>query len=438
MDVLVILAMLAVNSVFAAYEMALASVSRARLEVLAQAKRRGAASAVYMKERLEGSLAVIQLGITLAGAIAAATGGAAVDQWLAPWLMECAQVSAQTANVLALVMLVIPLSALTIIFAELVPKMIGITHKDWVVLTLSPTMKAVAGVFHPVVFVFEGTVKLLMRLGWKFKPGAGASAADQSGLLELRAAAALARATRIIGPMEERIVVAAAQLSCRTVKEVMVPVQDIKMFPLGMSIAEALMEAHVHMHSRYPVCREPGDAETIEGYVTFKDIVGNLRIDPTGGGLRGIMRPIRRIDLKINLAQALTNMIRDKIHIALATENGKVYGLLTLEEVVEELVGDIDDEYDRLPSQIHPIGGGWFAGGGATVGDLAKAIGGGAFADADAKTLLADWASRTNGATPRSGDVIKGDGVAVLVRKTRRSRVAEAIIRVGGAAVVSD
>jgi putative hemolysin len=132
-ETIAILAMLAVNAVFAAYEMALASVSRASLEVLLQAKRRGARCAVYMKDRMEGSLAVIQLGITLAGAIAAATGGAAADEWLSPWLIDTFALSSGAAEFVALVLLVVPLSAVTIIFAELIPKMVGINNKEGVV-----------------------------------------------------------------------------------------------------------------------------------------------------------------------------------------------------------------------------------------------------------------------------------------------------------------
>jgi putative hemolysin len=427
-EVMVIAAMLAVNAVFASYEMALASVSRARLEVLLQAKRRGARCAVYMKERLEGSLAVIQVGITLAGAIAAATGGATVDEWLAPWLVGTFGVTGGTAEFLALVLFVIPLSAVTIIFAELIPKMVGINNKDGVVLALSPTMKAVSGVFHPVVFVFEAVVKKVMRMGqgrW-----AGEKATDnRTGLLELRAAAALARATRIIGPMEERIVMSAVQLSARTVADAMVPARDIATIPAGASLAEALIEAHLHMHTRYPVCTEPGNAQSISGYVTFKDVVTALKVDPGGSGLHVIVRPVRRMPVNTTLAQALTAMIRDRVHIALVTEGESVRGLITMEDIVEELVGDIRDEYDRLPAHLNPIGEGWLAGGGVLIGDLAKAMGGAVLADVDSKLTLAEWVERAREPSPRSGDTIEVGGVIVLVRKVRRNRVAEAVVR---------
>lgn len=427
-EIIVIAIMLAVNAVFASYEMALASVSRTRLEVLFQAKRRGARCAVQMKDRLERSLAVIQLGITLAGAIAAATGGAATDEWLSPWLINTFGLSNGTADFLALVIFVVPLSAVTIIFAELVPKMIGINNKEGVVLALSPAMKAISALFYPAVFVFEAVVKKVMRIGqdrWTSEK----TMEDRTGLLELRAAASLARATRIIGPMEERIVMSAVQLSARTVRNAMSPERDIATIPTKASLTEALIEAHMHMHTRYPVCTEPGNPQTISGYVTFKDIVTALKLDPSGSGLHGIVRPIQRIPVNTTLAQALSDMLRDRVHIALVMEGACVQGLITMEDIVEELVGDIRDEYDRLPAHLNPIGEAWLAGGGVLIGDLAKAIGGAILADVDSKLTLAEWVDRTRELSPRSGDTIRASGIDMQVRKVRRNRVAEAVVR---------
>lgn len=427
-EAVVIVAMLAVNAVFASYEMALASVSRARLEVLLQANRHGARCAVFMKDRLEGSLAVIQLGITLAGAIAAATGGAAVDELLSPWLARVLPLSIGAAEALAVALFVIPLSALTIVFAELVPKMVGLGNREGVVLALSPSMKAVSIVFHPAVFVFEGIVKKIMRVG-RGRWFGEQKADDGAGLLELRAAASLARATRIIGPLEEKIVVAAAQLSARTVADAMVPAQDISVIPAAASLADALVEAHMHMHTRYPVCVEPGNPQTVTGYVTFKDIVTALRVAPGVRGVQGIIRPIRRLPAETTLAQALTEMIRDRVHIVLVTDGASVKGLLTMEDIVEELVGDIRDEHDRLPTHLSAIGEGWLAGGGVAVADIAREMGAPAFAGVDGRLTLAELVERSRDRSPRSGDTMKVAGVVVYVRKVKRNRIAEAVLR---------
>ncbi len=425
---IVIVAMLLVNAVFAAYEMALASVSRVRLEALRQSGRRGAAAAAHMKNRLEGSLAVVQLGITLAAAIAAATGGVSVDEYLAPAMARAFGLSSDAADIVALASFVIPLSAMTIVFAELIPKMVGINHGERVVLALSPVMKVVSRVFGPIVYVFEALVKAIMGLG---RRAVGAPAEERAGLLELRAAAALARSSRLIGPLEERIVVSAVQLSTRPVREAMLPASDIDMIPQNASLAEALIEAHLHMHTRYPACAEPGDPETITGYVNFKDIMAALKMSPSDPRLRNIVRPIERIDAGITLAQALERMIRGRYHIALVTDAaGMVLGLLSLEDIVEELVGDIGDEYDRLPSHIHALASAWIVGGGVGMAALRTVAGlpsGGEAADA---SVLADWCRDRRPRPLSDGDIIRADGLEVMIRKMRRRRVMEAVVRV--------
>jgi len=177
------------------------------------------------------------------------------------------------------------------------------------------------------------------------------------------------------------------------------------------------------------VCRDADNPQSIDGYITFKDIVTALKVDPTGSGLSGILRPISRISAKTTLAKALTDMIRDRVHIALVMDDLTVLGLLTMEDIVEELVGDIRDEYDHLPAHMHPIGDGWLVGGGVTIESLKNTIGAPAFSDADMKLTLAEWAERVREASAQCGDVIQAGGVEVQVRKVRRNRIVEAVIR---------
>src|SRR5262245_58277195 len=113
-SLLIVGAMLVINGIFAAYEMALASISRTRLTALVQMKRIGAREALFMKDRMEGSLAMVQLVVTLGGAIAAATGGVGADEYLSPILQSRWGVSPAIAGLLSLVFLIVPLSCLTI------------------------------------------------------------------------------------------------------------------------------------------------------------------------------------------------------------------------------------------------------------------------------------------------------------------------------------
>jgi putative hemolysin len=422
---IVIIVTLALNGVFSAYEMALASVSRARLHVLEGRRVKGAVEAVFMKENMEASLAVLQLGITLLGAVAAATGGLSAADLLSPYLMEKFRISNAMADVIALVVIVIPLSAATIVFAELVPKMVALNDRERVCLGLSPFMRRLFQVFSPVVRLLERVVKWVIAVFFrKFK-----MAGEEAGLHELHAAAALARTSRLIGAREEKIVVAAAQLSSRRVREIMIAVNDICTIPVASTLSEALIRAHMDMHTRFPVCAGGDCTQHIEGYINFKDIIAALRLNPSDPTVKGIVRPIRSIDPDVSIASALEKMIQENLHIMLVTAKEKgVIGMITLEDIIEELVGDIEDEFDRFPSYVHAYAGGWIVGGGVTMGMLAQVMGRPVVAEAEMALRFTDWCSRYKEGAFEGGETVEADRLVFTVRKLRRHKVGEAAV----------
>lgn len=426
-EILIIILMLLINAVFAAYEMALASISRVRLSTLCQQKKRGAEEAAYMKDRMEASLAVVQLGITLAGAIAAATGGAGAQESFTPFFTKIGMPSFY-AEILALVCLVIPLSAFTIIFAELVPKMFALDNRESVCLALSPIMKAVARIADPVVSFFETIVKKVMLLGKKTKDE---FFVDKQSLYELKAAAALARTSRLIGAHEEKIVLSAAQLSQRKVADIMWSSDDISMIPVTDSLLDALIKAHLDMHTRFPVCEKAGDPQTIIGYLNFKDIVNALKMSPENPSVQGITRPIKKLSVETPLSQALSEMMHEKVHIAIAvSQDQKVTGMITLEDIIEDLVGEIEDEFDRLPAHVQPVGSGWIIGGAASMKVVASTLGIELPLEnvSERTPTLTEWVAQKLGRDVEGGEVLSFDNISITVRKLRRRKLAEALV----------
>ena len=162
-ELLIILTMIVLNSVFSAYEMALASISRTKLTYLVHINTKGASEALFMKDRMEASLAVVQLGVTLVGSIAAAIGGAGVTESLNPYFQKTLGLSKNIAEILSLITLIIPLSAFTIIFAELIPKIYAIKNSEWVALGLSKMMVYFSFVASPVVSAMENIVKAAIK-----------------------------------------------------------------------------------------------------------------------------------------------------------------------------------------------------------------------------------------------------------------------------------
>jgi putative hemolysin len=441
-ELVIIIVMLVFNAVFAAYEMGLASISRARIAILSSEKKKGAAEAAFMKDKMEASLATIQLGITMVGVAAAATGGAGVQETFVPYLQHNLNISVIVSRILAIVLLMIPLTFVIIIFGELVPKMIALNNKEWIVLRLSPVMKILSQVIYPVVSVIEIIVKkvvgLLTRWGGIEPSGRG------QWLHELRAAVSLARTSKLMGEREEKIVLAAAHLSTHLVRDIMMPAQDISMIYVGSSLPDALIRAHLDMHTRFPVCMKENDPQSIEGYVNFKDIVAAMRVNPADPTIKGISRPIKKVNEDTPLSRLLEEMIREKNHIVIVTSGEEaisalghpmVLGMVTLEDIIEELVGEIEDEFDRLPTHIHPYGSFcWIVGGGVSMGTVASTAGldwSSKFGEGRVPTV-AEWCVRQVGQTLKGGEVIESDNLRVVPRKFRRKKVSEAMVMVIG------
>ena len=197
MTIFIILLMLGFNALLAAYEMALASVSRTKLSILAQEKRLGADAALFMKDHMEGSLAVVQIGITLVGAIAAAFGGASADEAFAPILQNWLGVSKSIAELLAMAFVVVPLSFITIVFGELTPKTFAIKNKEMVVLKLSPLMRVMYSVLYPIVKIMETLVRFFTHKSFTKTPDP--KEAQKAAMADLRTAAAIASSSRLFG-----------------------------------------------------------------------------------------------------------------------------------------------------------------------------------------------------------------------------------------------
>jgi putative hemolysin len=338
-----------------------------------------------------------------------------------------------SASVLVLALLVIPLTFVMIVFAELVPKMIALHNKEWLMLRLSPAMRIVAHVAHPVVFVTECTVKAVMSLlPRQSHPDAGVRG---QWLYELRAAVSLARTSKLLGEREEKIVLAAAHLSARPVRDIIIPSKDMSMIYVGSSLMDALIQAHMDMHTRFPVCARQNDPQSVEAYVNFKDIIAAMRVNPKDPSLKGISRPIQKVQEDLVQSQLLEMMIQQKAHIVLVvSKEGAVLGMVTLEDVIEELVGEIEDEFDRLPSHVHACGEGWIMGGGVLMNAVAATAGIAwpAKPDGGRVPTLAEWSEQHAPPGFKGGEAFESDGLRVVARKFRRKRLMEATVSPAG------
>ena len=427
MTILIIILMLALNALLAAYEMALASVSRTKLSILAQEKRMGAEQALFMKDHMEGSLAVVQIGITLVGAIAAAAGGAGADEMFSPILQEWLSIPKRLADALSVAVVVLPLSFITIVFAELTPKTFAIKNKEFVVLKFSPVMRVLYTILSPIVHIMENLVRFCTKKTFTKTPDP--KEAQKAAMADLRTAAAIASSSRLFGKTEEKIVLSSAMFCIRKIREIQVPLDQVYMLDAGDSIADTFVKAHLDMHTRFPVRENPSDPQSIIGYLNFKDIFLSTKMaagSPTSA--RTIVRPMLRLEADTLISAALEKLMKDKQHICLVTEGGKITGILTLEDIFEEMVGEIEDEYDFFPAYIRPFGTSLIASATAKMIDVFERLGVPAPQDLAPAATVLQWTTQKLGRALDKNDKLKADGLLVDPRKFRRHKLMEVLI----------
>ncbi len=196
-----------------------------------------------------------------------------------------------------------------------------------------------------------------------------------SPLLEIATLAQSAAFDHEISREQAHLIERSIQLSRMIAKDIMVNISEVNLLSDSMSLTEALVECHMHHHTRFPLTKA-GNTDEIIGYVNFKDIVSALRVNPADPSLNGICRPIETVIETISLSELLKKFTRSYQHIAIVkNESGKTMGMVTLEDLIEALVGELEDEYDKPPELLVQLSENRFrAGGGVTFEKLRKQV----------------------------------------------------------------
>lgn len=307
---------------------------------------------------------------------------------------------------------------LMIQWGEIIPKAVGVRFNRKIAIWTAQPFKYIITLATPFVSAINWINKPLRSV---LKPQKAFDAMKEIGVL-LR----FAVLNKLISPQEESIVSRSMKLSSTTAKDIMVESKDIKALSSEMSLLDALVEAHVHHHTRYPLT-EGGNIDKIIGYVNMKDIVSALKFNPSNPSLRGIARPIIEVSPTMPVSLLITRFTRGYQHIAVVkSEDGKTLGLITLEDVLESIVGEIEDEYDILPTHVHKLSDVRFiVGGGVLLTKLREATG---FELPDEQKTISDWLIALKGTVPSVETQFKHGDIVITVRKLRRSRINEVIV----------
>jgi putative hemolysin len=252
---------------------------------------------------------------------------------------------------------------------------------------------------------------------------------EADAVKDISVLAKFAALQNVISEDQEKILSQTIKLPGIKVKDIMVERDEIKYLSTRMSLMDALIEAHLHHHTRLPLI-EGEDRDKVIGYVNFKDIVSALQTNPKDPSLKGISRPVLEIRQDEPVSILLNKLTRGYQHIAVIRDHaGKVAGLVTLEDVIESIVGEMHDEYDVLPTYFYQIAvNRYLAGGGISLKTLREKTG---INLPDTGKTLNEWLLSSLGKMPKVEDRIPFGAGTFIIRKVRRSNIFEVIIETG-------
>lgn len=339
-DILVILLLILINGFFVGAEIAFVSVRRTRLDELAEAGDRRAKRAQVLMRDPGRFLAVIQVAITFLGALASAVAAVSIVTVVAEPLRGIALLADQ-ADTIALLLVTFVVSVVSIVLGELIPKGLALANPDRIALVVSGPISLFAKVVSPLVAVLVALTKLIS------KPfGIDPTRTPELSAAEIRLIVEQGSQQGVLEAEEEQMISAVMSLSDSKLHEVMVPRIDIVAIDQDATFDEAVALVLTEGHSRTPLYKESVDH--IVGILYAKDL---LRIIAAGGPrprLRDIMRPALFVPESQAVDDLLNELQRRRVHMAIVLdEYGGTAGLVTIEDLLEEIVGEIQDEFDE-------------------------------------------------------------------------------------------
>lgn len=340
-EVLIILALILANGFFALSELALVSARRSNLEEMKERGKKSARRALRLIDQPERVLASVQVGITVVGTLASVYGGATVVEYLTPYLAAAPiSIVADHANGFAVALVVIAISFLSITVGELAPKYLALAHAERIAAGVSWPMTQLTRMLRFVTPVFSVFARGIVRLFGvrEVKPSSVVSEMDVRLLL------AEGRESGVFDSDEEEIVRSALDFADTTAREALTPRADIVGFEVNTPFEEMFETIVEEGYSRYPIYE--GSLDKIIGLVFLKDIVQRKQRRRTVS-LNDVMRKPLFVPDSMELAELLRLMQRKRQHMAVCLDDfGGTAGIITLEDILEEIVGEIQDETD--------------------------------------------------------------------------------------------
>lgn len=410
-----VLVFVLVGGVFAATELALVSLRESQLTALERKGARGARVAEVARDP-NRFLAAVQIGVTVAGFLSAAYGGSAIAPDVAPYLERLGLTEA-LAETTALIVLTLFIAYLSLVLGELVPKRLALQKAAGISLAVAPVLDRFATFMRPVIWLLSVSTNAVVRL----LGGDPKASAEQVSEEELRE---MVSTNRDLEEDERRILRDVFATTETTLREVMRPRGDVTFLPAAMPLPAAAETVRDLPYSRYPVTGEGFD--DILGFLHVRDLLGVVATDERT--IRDICRPVLSLPGSKRVIPSVATMREGGTHLAMVVdEYGGTDGIVTLEDLVEEMIGDIRDEYDHGEARIRDHGDLSRIDGAMTIEDFADTTG--IELEDGAYETVAGYLIARLGHIPQVGEVLALRDGTLEVTARNGNRITEIALR---------
>ena len=346
-DIVIILVIILIGGFFAGAEMALVSLREGQIRKLSRRGKRGRRAAKLAQDP-NRFLSAVQIGVTLATLFTGAYGAATLADMLSSALVR-EHISHDIASPLAFALVTVAITYVTLILGELAPKRIALQRQERVALAAAPILDRIAILARPLVWLLSKSTNLVVTIVGG-NPRANRTVMTEEELRDLVAS------NQALSQDEREIVADVFDAGKRQLREVLLPRTEVEFVSADTPLSEAARLAASVPYSRLPVYRDSYD--NVIGFVHIRDL-----LDPARSGrpltVGQVARHVKFLPISKTVLTSLSEMRRERAHLAIVIdEYGGTAGIVTLEDLVEELIGDIRDEYDVADSEPRRLRGG--------------------------------------------------------------------------------
>ena len=411
------------NGFFVAAEFALVRVRESRIVQLEQEGNARAGVVRNTLRDLDSNLSVCQVGITVASLALGWVGEPAVSHLIEPLFTRLDIASDRVVTIVSVALGFAVITYAHLVFGEQAPKYFSIQRAESTALWISPPLNFFRLLLRPVVWIVNTSTNFVLR-PWGIRLGEEMEAHSEE---ELRIMISSSTASGVLDPEEREYLNNVFDFGDRVAREIMVPRPDIEALPRDAPLAELAERAAFGRYTRYPVYEE--DLDNILGAVHVKDLFRAAGEDPDGFDIREIIRECLVVPENKPIEQTLREFQRRNLQMAIVIDEwGSVEGLITIEDILEEIVGEIQDEFDEGEAAIEPIGDDLFAvDGRIPITDVNEHF------DLDLPhedfDTIGGYVLGSLGRPPEAGDSVEADGATLHVKSVDGQRVSMLTLR---------